>query len=68
MKTYTMSELRDILQKHRDWYYGIPGGCRADLRGADLRGAKNIDKLYWNIYTTLRGGISNEKSIKETLG
>ena len=54
MKTYTKDELKVILQKHLDWLYCKPGGCRAnlcdanlcradlcgaDLRGADLRGA-----------------------------
>ena len=56
MKTYTMAELRDILQKHNDWYYGRPNGCRADLRGANLCDAnlcraKNIDQTQWSIYT-----------------
>jgi uncharacterized protein YjbI with pentapeptide repeats len=36
MKTYTTAELNKILKKHSDWYCGKPGGCRADLRDADL--------------------------------
>ena len=40
-------ELKDLLKKHRKWIYGENGGERANLyganlRGADLYGAKNI--------------------------
>ena len=35
----TATELKEILQKHIDWFWGRPNGCRADLRGADLRRA-----------------------------
>ena len=53
--------LKDILDKHRKWWNCEPEGERANLRGAnlrganlcdaDLRGAKNIDQLTWNIYS-----------------
>jgi hypothetical protein len=36
MKTYTMSELDEILRKHRLWLGNDPSGSRADLYGADL--------------------------------
>ena len=39
MKTYTTSELNDILSKHKQWLRGDPSGVRADLSCADLRGA-----------------------------
>ena len=39
MKTYTTTELNDILSKHYRWLKGDPSGARADLRSADLRGA-----------------------------
>ena len=57
MKTYTESELQEILRLHRLWRQGKPGGTRADLAGAyladanlagsDLAGAKtnNPDAL-----------------------
>ena len=61
MKTYTKSELSEILTKHRKWLFNEPNGRRADLRranlcganlcGADLRGAKNTDQIIWNMYT-----------------
>ena len=38
MKTYTMEELNDILNKHGLWLKGDPYGVRADLSGA-----KNIN-------------------------
>ena len=55
-----------ILEKHAKWARGEDGGeradlcganlrgadlCGANLRGADLRGAKNTDKIAWNAYT-----------------
>ena len=32
-------ELKNLLEKHRKWIYGEDGGERANLCGADLRGA-----------------------------
>ena len=48
----------EILRKHHDWCLGLSSGERAnlrdaDLRGADLCGAKNIDQLTWSLYTTM---------------
>ena len=52
MKTYTVDELKIILENHAKWLRGEEGGVRADLhdanlrganlRNANLRGAKNI--------------------------
>lgn len=39
MKTYTKSELADILDKHAKWLRGEDGGERADLSEAYLSGA-----------------------------
>ena len=39
MKTYTPTELTEILLKHRLWANGEKGGERAYLRGAYLSGA-----------------------------
>ena len=36
---FTVSELKEILDKHLKWIQGESGGNRADLRGADLYGA-----------------------------
>ena len=36
-------DLKEILKKHRAWWYGEPGGERANLCGADLRGADLCD-------------------------
>ena len=32
-------KLREVVEKHRKWLWGKPGGERADLSGADLRSA-----------------------------
>lgn len=45
-----------ILRKHKMWLNDEIGGeranlCGANLRNANLLGAKNIDKLTWSIYT-----------------
>lgn len=45
------SELKEILDKHFKWLRGEPGGERANLRGADLCGAKNVDDAVWDMYT-----------------
>ena len=39
MKKMKEQELKDLLKKHRKWIYGENGGERADLYGANLRGA-----------------------------
>jgi len=39
MKTYTSTELVEVLRLHRLWREGDTNGKRADLGGADLRGA-----------------------------
>ena len=39
MKTYTVQEIKEILDVHDKWLHDEDGGERADLRGADLRGA-----------------------------
>ena len=36
---FTVSELKEILDKHLNWIRGESGGNRANLRGADLYGA-----------------------------
>ena len=49
--------LEEILNKHKDWYYSIKGGIRADLRYANLRYAdlSNADLRYANLrYADLR--------------
>src|SRR5574343_633990 len=43
-------QLREILEKHRDWVYGKKGGVRANLTKANLYGA--------NLYGTILGGIN----------
>ena len=58
MRTFSETELRDILEKHKLWRWKKAGGKRADLsnadlRGADLRGAKNIDDIIWNRFTAV---------------
>ena len=53
MKTYTQEELQSILDLHRNWLYGEPGGVRADLSGANLGGA-NLDGANLG-YANLRG-------------
>ena len=49
-------DIKLILEKHAKWARGENGGERADLRGANLcnanlRGAKNTDKIAWNAHT-----------------
>ena len=36
-------ELKDILAKHKMWLYRKPGGVKANLSGAYLRGATIFD-------------------------
>lgn len=40
MSTYDTETLSSILAAHKLWIEGKPGGVRANLREADLRGAK----------------------------
>lgn len=40
-------DLKSIFDKHLKWLRGEESGVRADLRGA-----KNIEKSYWNVYTS----------------
>ena len=66
MRILTVTEIKDILEKHKLWRWHKAGGQRADfsnanlrdanlrdadLRGANLCGAKNIDQLIWSTYT-----------------
>lgn len=44
-------DIKLILEKHAKWIRGEDGGERADLRDADLCGAKNTDKTAWDAYT-----------------
>jgi len=39
VKTYTVQEIKEILDVHDKWLHDEDGGERADLQGADLRGA-----------------------------
>lgn len=41
----TQEELQTILEKHKKWLNNVPGGERANLRGANLRGA-NLECAY----------------------
>lgn len=41
----TQEELQTILEKHKKWLNDVPGGERANLRGAILRGA-NLGGAY----------------------
>lgn len=58
-----MINLADILTKHQKWLSGDPDGERADLRGADLRGATNVpyvpmtcpDEGEYTAYKKVRG-------------
>ena len=54
----TNTELKEILEKHQKWFYDEPDGERANLRGADLRGADlyGADLRCANLYgADLRG-------------
>lgn len=42
-------KLREILEKHKKWLNGEDGGERANLYGADLRGA-NLDFSCWPLW------------------
>ena len=39
----TQEELQTILEKHKKWLNDVPGGKRANLRGANLEGA-NLER------------------------
>ena len=50
VKTYTIEEIRDILEKHRKWRDEVGGGSRANLMGAkygedSLRGVIQIGPI-----------------------
>ena len=51
MKKISYTELKAIIYKHAKWARGEDDGERADLCDADLRGAKNVDEVKWNMYT-----------------
>ena len=50
MKTYTQEELAGVVEAHKKWRSGEPGGVRANLAGANLAGANlvraNLDGAY----------------------
>lgn len=57
MKKISDTELKAIIYKHAKWTRGENGGERAylygaNLRCANLRGAKNVDEVKGNMYTT----------------
>ena len=43
MRTVSKDELTEILNKHKMWLNGEVSGVRADLSGANLREAKNLN-------------------------
>lgn len=47
-------QLKDVLELHRKWLNGEPGGERANLRGAVLRGA-NLDYSCWPLWCASLG-------------
>lgn len=49
-------EMKEVLVRHRKWMSNEHGGIRADLRDANLcdanlRGAKNVNEVKWNVLT-----------------
>ena len=62
MKTYTIKELKKILELHAKWLRGDMSGERADLRGADLRGADLVEANLEG--ADLEGASGNNKEIK----
>ena len=67
---FTVSELKEILDKHLKWIQGESGGNRADLRGANLYGAdlyganlRGANLYGANLYgANLRGADINEET------
>ena len=58
MKTYTTTELKDILNKHALWLRGDPSGVRANLSGTNLSYSNlyGVDLSYSNLSNAdLRG-------------
>ena len=47
----TKDELNAILEKHKKWLNYESDGERADLSGADLSGAANVNTVKWNALT-----------------
>lgn len=56
-----LSEISEILEKHRKWLAGEAGGQRADLRGASLREADLIGANLYNCGLPLWCGGLNIK-------
>ena len=58
MKNITKDELKEILRRHKLWFYDEPGGEMANLYEADLRGA---DLYGANLYEADLRGAENVK-------
>lgn len=56
----TQAELFDVLERHKKWVYGEPGGEQADLSLTDLRGVRLLG-------TMLRGANLMEADLREAI-
>lgn len=58
----TQEELQTILEKHKKWLNDVPGGERADFRGANLIGA-NLDYSCWPLWCGSLRDVQIDKRI-----
>ena len=56
----TQKELDIVLKKHKAWLSNEPGGERANLRGADLRGA-DLDFSCWPLWCGSLGAVVDRR-------
>ena len=62
----TQCDLNTIIQLHEKWLRGELGGKKADLSGADLRGA-NVDFSSWPLWCGSLKGVKVDARIARQL-
>ncbi len=69
MRTITVEEMKDILEKHKKWLNG-EGGEKADLRETDLSGAdlQNVNLRYVDLrYANLTGADLSDANLQSAV-
>ena len=66
MRTFKEQELKDILENHRKWVVGEPGGERANLSSADLSHA-NLSSIIEDFYKVLYAAKNEVAGLYDSL-